>query len=152
MGHTIEELEQLLKEAKAAEAAEARAKLDAVPPIWRFYVEPSTRAYEKLYDENCVWYRVYATCTNLEEAREAGHGLAIEASGKGMDYVFNKLSGKIVLSSGGGHVWLGFGSSEPAHLWAIEQVSEFIVRYPEGGDITAIVEQYRRARSRLVRE
>lgn len=55
----------------------------------------------------------------------------------GMRYIFNGATGKFVCGVGGGSVFL---SNQEG--W--DNLSAYVCKFPEGGDVTAIVESYRR--------
>lgn len=143
----LHEAEQLLKQ---READERKAKMAATPVVMRFTITPAiNRSFQEMYDTSCLLYRLDGTITNLNEAKAAGHPEHNLRAG-GMDYIFNKLSGKIVTGVGGGTIWVGGGwrdeENASAHA-AIYEISKFIVAHPEGGDITDIVENHRRKAS-----
>jgi hypothetical protein len=151
MNKSIEEMRAELRvaeqELKQREADERQAKMDATQIIMRFTIEPTTRrSFQEMYDDSCLLYRLNGEITNLDEAKAAGHSDHNLRAG-GMDYIFNKLSGRIVTGVGGGTIWVGGGwgdkNADSARFTMI-QISAFIVEHPEGGDITDIVEQHRK--------
>jgi hypothetical protein len=142
---SIEELESALREAKEEARLELIARVASVVPQWTFAVAVDEREalFNRVYDDSCLWYRIEGTCTNREEAEAAGHSRDRLAT-SGMSYLFNTLSGRIVCSSGGGtYHFGGFDKNDPAHIRAINQISDFLVDNEEGGDITDIVAEYK---------
>jgi hypothetical protein len=151
MSKSIDELRTELRVAeqdlKQREADERQVKLDETPIVRRFTIKPTADRWHEMYDDSCKLYELAAEITNIEQAKEAGHpGHDLRAGG--MTYVFNPLSGRIVTGTGGGTIWVGAGwqtkNTESAHT-TMEAISKFIVEHPEGGDITDIVEQHRKA-------
>jgi hypothetical protein len=144
-GNSIAELEARLAEAKATAAAEAKARRDAVKMVRTYTVEPDEREWTKLYDPDCCFYSIKTQIVNLDECKAAG--LNVDSHNQGMAYLFNKATGRIVMSSGGGYVHIddGFGTtSSEAAIDAFDRVSAFILAFPEGGDITDIVLAFRK--------
>lgn len=151
MDKSIEELRKELRAAeqslKQREIDERQAKMDATPVVRRFVIKPTEDQWHEMYDDSCKLYKLAAEITNRDEAIAAGHADHDLRAG-GMTYIFNTLSGRIVTETGGGTIWVGAGwggkTRESARV-AMEAISKFIVEHPNGGDITDIVEQHRKA-------
>lgn len=147
MERSIEDIEAELREARQARDAERKRIRDATPVVRRFTILPHSprRFSEEMYDDNCALYELRAEVINKEEAMAAGHSEHEFREG-GMTYVFNKISGRIVCGTGGGTFWVSRGTSEKSRQSAnraMDEISSFIRRHPDGGDITSIVNKHR---------
>ena len=147
---TREELEAALNRIKDQEAAERLKALEATPPIWQFVIEPDDDKFDQVYDDSVIKYRIEGIVINKEEAEAAGHDIRTG----GMTYLYNTLSKKLIMSIGGGHVWISrrnwYKETEvdEAGVVAWEAVERFIDEHPEGGDITDIISKYREVRGK----
>lgn len=141
------ELRVELRAAELREADEKRVKLESTPVVRRYTIEPASARWHEVYDSSCLLYELKAEIANLDEAREAGHP-AHDLRAGGMTYVFNTCSGKIVMGVGGGTIWISTGlggeHKDAAHN-AMSQISQSLISHPEGGDITRIVENFKRS-------
>lgn len=141
------ELRVELRTAELREADEKRAKLKSTPVVRRYTIKPGEARWHEVYDDSCLLYELSTEITNLDEARAAGHPDHDLRAG-GMTYIFNTCSGKIVMGVGGGTIWIGTGMGgqhkDAAHN-AMSQISQFLISHPEGGDITRIVENFKRS-------
>ena len=150
MGERIDQLRAELAAAEEAEKEARVAKLEAVPVVMRYSVSRDTSAYvtNDLYDDAVVPYRVEGRVVNREAALAAGHESgSLDRRGGGMTWLFNTLSDKLVCDVGGGSVHFGFpGDVDEAHLKAVKDIAAFIAANPDGGDITGIIEEYRRTK------
>jgi hypothetical protein len=145
---TVEELKAELQLAQKRLELERAALKDATPIVWRFTIAPATTSHHEVFDETCVLYVIAGEVANKEEATSVGH--LITGEGR-MVYVFNTLSGKLVMDIGGGTVYVSKGwgrdKSEDAFKKTMQELSEFIVANPNGGDITDIINRHRAARN-----
>jgi hypothetical protein len=145
---TVEELKAELQLAQKRLELERAALKDATPITWRFTITPATTSHHEVFDEACVLYVIAGEVANKKEASEVGH--LITGEGR-MVYVFNTLSGKLVMDIGGGTVYVSKGwgrdKSEDAFKKTMQELSEFIVANPNGGDITDIINRHRAARN-----
>jgi hypothetical protein len=141
----IAELEAALTAAKEVQRRERKELLDSVTPRMTYTIEPTeTKSFiDRIYDPAVKVYRLTGTCTNIAECEAAGH---IISTG-GMNYLFNTATNRLIMSFGGGHVYIGHGYDADENTeWAYNRIGEFLVRHPEGGDITPIVEETNRHR------
>ena len=139
----IERLKEELREAEARERAEAKARRDAVPILMAYRLEPDSRPQlDEIYDPAVRRYYLSGHVVNREEAEAAGHDVSRKEGG--MMYLFNTLSGRLVMRCGGGHVYVGTLYGEDPYLdETLEELNEFLRTHPEGGDVTGIVQLYR---------
>lgn len=133
----IVQLRAELAELEAAEKATVKAA-DAVVPKFTFDLAVDDLKFDKLFDPSVIAYRLSGTCTNAEELAEVGRSHSAE--GGGMVYLFNTLSGRFIMSHGGGRVYLSkAGSAFSTDLDKIALLEAFVAVHPEGGDVTDIV-------------
>lgn len=130
----IAEIEAELKAARKAEDAARAEKAKEIVPKYIFTITPSetNNSYQRVYDKSCLVYTIAGEVTNPEELRAIGR-TPFQGS---MRYVFNTLSGMFVMSVGGGSSFV----SDPG---AFEELSEYVLRHPNGGDVTDIISAYR---------
>jgi hypothetical protein len=148
MTKSVDQLRAELREAEALEVAEGNARREVVPVQWKFTLTPDTKKYHRLYDPTCRLYRLEGTIVNRAEAEAAGHNVNHREGG--MTYVFNAWSDRLVMAIGGGTVFVGdsFGNEkDDSDVIAMQELSEFIVEHPGGGDVTAIVQRHRERRA-----
>jgi hypothetical protein len=154
MATKVERLEAELRQAREAESAERERLRAATPIVMRFTLVPDERpGRDELWDDTCRWYYLEGEVVNAEEAAAAGHKVADHSGG--MAYLFNTLSGKFVMSSGGGRVWITgkrwawTGGPNVRDEWeasaqrALTHLAGFVKANPEGGDVTEIIETHR---------
>ncbi len=143
---TVAELREQLRDAEERESAERKAKMEATPIVWRYTILPANDPWQEVYDDSCLLYELKGEITNADEAKAAGRPDHSIRPG-GMTYVFNKLSGRIVTSTGGGTIFVsgryGGESKKAAAQEAMRQISRFLRDNPNGGDITEIIKNYK---------
>ena len=150
MDKSVEQLRAELKRAEEAEKQKQEERAKACPPIWRFTITPDNSKFDRIYDDTCRLYRLSGVITNKEETEAAGNHIFSGSEG-GMSYVFNSLSGKIVMGVGGGRIFVSGRTWNPnpdednSAVETFEKISAFIRENPEGGDITDIVNEHREA-------
>jgi len=143
----IADLRSRLKDAEKRREEERREKQNSVKPIYRFTLTPEVpKGYHEILDDSIGLVRLEGIVQNAEEMEAVGNPL----SQGGMTYYFNKLSGKIAVSTGGGNVWVStdgiFARSdeEKEHgRLTFDLLSRFMVKNPDGGDVTEIVQNHR---------
>lgn len=143
----IADLRSRLKDAEKRRDQEIKEKRESVKPVYRFTLAPSPiKPYHEILDDTIILVRLDGVVINAEEMKEAGN----DPFQGGMTYYFNKGTGKIVTSTGGGNVWLStdstFSRDEEEREDARKTfglLSEFMVKNPEGGDVTDIVQTHR---------
>lgn len=146
---TIEEIKAELREAEAAESAKAQALRDSVKPEWVFTLTPSESKWHEVYDDTCLVYRLEGRVTNLEALKAVGSHMPALGSGGAMDYVFNTVTGKLIMAVGGGTIYINrqFGKrSDGSDVTAMNELGAFLVAHPDGGDITSIVVTHQQRR------
>lgn len=148
-----------LAEREAAKAKRAAFKLD-----WQYHIRPVARdrhsSFDKMYDSTCERYKIDRTLLNQEAAKAAGipdH----EMRAGGMEYIYNKLTCRIICSTGGGTIYINEDHYRPTNTSpdgaderAMLAIGAFLISNPRGGDITEIVQAFEaeRAASRAARE
>ena len=154
---SVEEIQNQIKELEAKKKAlelaiqkQADEKRKTVVPQHRFTFTPVTRGYDVIWDDTCQWYYLNHAVANLEECKAVGW----EASGfhqslshnQGMTYLYNGATGKIVMASGGGTIFVLAHESftkikkdVDEGMEALKNLAGFIKEHPEGGDVTAII-------------
>lgn len=154
MAKTTEQLRKELKNAEAREAAEFEAKRRATPPIRKYMIElmeiSNNSSFDYVYDDSCLLYRIHSFVTNKEAAEAAGWSSSWDLNAGGMTYVYNTLSKKLVMGTGGGNIYIGPSwnkSDDTSHIRAMEEINAFLQQHPEGGDITDIVMRHRQGDS-----
>jgi hypothetical protein len=149
---TIAEIEAELKAAIRAKELRERSLHDSVKPVWRYTLEPGPiEGYNPLWDDTLGWYVLAGHVDNVDELIAVGWS-AREFSRGSMRYLFNTSTGKIVMHSGGGTMYISSGwstaDSLEAEQRAIAKVGAFLVAHPEGGDITEIVNAFKKETKR----
>lgn len=151
------QIEGLKKQLEEAERAERQAKTDALRKfkrVWKFTMVPSqNKSWHHIYDHNVVVYTLKGVCTNADEYIAIGGDRERGTKGS-MDYYYNRLSGKIICSTGGGHIFVPYDSFGSRRIdkelekiaspqsWAqktFDDIGELLVFFPEGCDVTDIV-------------
>lgn len=144
----LADLRNQVKEAEREVNRERDLVKKSITPIYRFTLAPAEhRTHHEILDDAIVLVRLEGVVENAEAMREVG----ADPFQGGMTYFFNKLSGKIVTSEGGGNIWLSTDASfsrsteerEDARK-TFDVLSKFLVENPEGGDVTEIVMSHRR--------
>jgi len=129
----IAELEAELAQLKREDAEQKAQRRKQVRPVYKFTLKPANDPYmvRSIMDESCVLYTLSGKVLNADEMKAVGNQL-FEG---GMTYLFNRITGKFIMSTGGGSVYLR--SAE-----AFGELGEFIVRHPQGGIVTDIVTRW----------
>lgn len=146
----IARLEERLAELRKSREDDRRKLLDSVAPEYQFTIErvqSNHQGRHALMDPSVVLYSLVGKIVNKDALKAAGHSVDSRMMSEGyMLYLFNTLSGRFVCAQGGGHIWLRTADwgSEADPEWS--QVEAFVRVYPEGGDITHIVDQARARR------
>jgi len=147
---SIEELRRQLREAEALEAQKREARRKATPVRYQYFIALASRrnSFDKLYDDTIVQYHIERVILNRTEAEAAGHQ-DWELRAGGINYLFNKGTGKIICALGGGTSYISTrwnGEQDGADVEAFEAISQFLDEHPNGGDITPIVETFQACR------
>lgn len=137
----IAELEAELARLRREQDDEARARRDAVPPRYEYLLVPVNPTHDKVADPSCRYYRLEGVVINADELHAVG--AKVPQSG-GMNYLFNTLSGRFVLSVGGGyvHLYLVDQFGRKAESEAFRELEILLHGAPEAThDVTDIVER-----------
>ena len=148
-------LQEEEKALKAQEQRELDAKRASVQRKYRFMLTPLDKpfndGYNKVMDPSITAWHLSGKVLNEEECLAAGHSRDEVVGTKGMTYLFNTLSGKFVMATGGG---THFVDANPWHSngdpvkkqekiadgdAAFSLLGDFIKDNPKGGDVTHIV-------------
>ncbi len=130
----IAEIEAELKAALVAERLAKEELRKSVKPIYHHTIaQVPIMGFDRVYDASCIMYQLTGKVLNAEEMKAAGN-TPFEGS---MRYLYNTLSGNIIMAVGGGSVFI-------EGLDGMMALSEFIHNNPAGGYVTPIVEKYRR--------
>jgi hypothetical protein len=149
---SIAELEAQLRAAKQRKSEEDEARRKSVKPVYQFSLipRPEERRYEKIIDSSIRVYRLEGKILNVDELAAAGW-LKRDLESGGMSYLFNSLSGKIVMETGGGRLYVSdWNHTREQYLAVMDELSAFVVANPEGGDVTEIVENYQKSEKKYV--
>ncbi len=102
----IKRLQELQKELLKQAECERAARKAACPRIMKFTIaRAKVDSFTRLYDDSCYWLRLTGEVTNKVECKAAGWADSELYSG-GLNYLFNDLSKKIVMSHGGGTYYI----------------------------------------------
>lgn len=147
-----EALRRELAEAEAREKAAIKARKEATPPKFEFWVTPATpsvtSSYGKLYDPTCLLYTIERRCANREDARANGW-TEDEMKEGSATYIYNVVTRRIICAVGGGTMYINRSFDNPEDFeddTAFFYLGEYLAKYPGGGDITYIVEAFQAAR------
>jgi hypothetical protein len=128
-----------LEALRAEENYRKEGRRKAVKPVYEFTLTPSNKPYDKIFDPSCRLYELSGRVTNKAALAESGQSVNLLFEG-GMKYIFNGATGKFVMSTGGGSIFMSCQEG-----W--DTLSNFILRNPEGGDVTVLVEVHRNCRT-----
>ena len=130
----IAELEAELAQLKREDADARAAAAKAVQPVYQFTLVPTSDNWQTkgIWDESCVLYTLSGKVLNADEMKAVGNQL-FQGS---MDYLFNTATGKFIMSTGGGSIFLK--SAE-----AFGELATFVVQNPMGGNVNDIVNRWR---------
>lgn len=143
----IGELEAELDKLRQQRLDELKALRESVTPRYTYLlVRPTGPGTDRIADPSCVWYRLEGVVINADELHAVGVTTPHQG---GMNYLFNTLSGRFVMSGGGGTSYISlvddFGRK--ADTEAFQELEAFVEKHPEGGDVTDIVARGREKRS-----
>jgi len=147
---SVEELRRQLREAEALEAQAREERRRQTPVRYQYFIALASRrnSFDRLYDDTIVQYHIERVILNKAEAEAAGHQ-DWELRADGINYLFNKGTGKIICTLGGGTSYISErwnGENDGADVEAFEAISQFLDEHPNGGDITPIVETFQASR------
>lgn len=148
-----EELAAELKELERKEESARERRRNAVKPDRRFTIARAKREgdyFDRILDPAVIMYRIEGIVVNKEAAEAAGWGDRDTSTG-GMNYLFNTATGRIIMASGGGNIYISDGSwygknraqeaADGKRVYA--ELEAFLKEHPEGGDITDIIRSQR---------
>lgn len=147
---SVAEIKAELAQAQEREQANAKRVREQTPVVYKFTIKPvnSQRLFDRMYDDTCKLYEIRREVQNRTEAQAVGHH-EWELRDGGMRYVYNTKTTKIVCSVGGGTSYISPNWNGPDDEYdgiAFDQIARFIVKNPDGGDITDIVKEFQEAR------
>lgn len=138
----IKELEARLAELRRQRDAEIEAVRASVQPIWQYILKPySESGWDRIADPSCRYFRLEGNVVNSDALQAVGARVPDQG---GMTYLFNTLSGRFVISAGGGQVILrltdgGFG---PADAEAFRELEILLYENPDvSHDVSGVVER-----------
>lgn len=135
----INELNQELVELKKKKEELKEARKKETKPIFNWTITPvqlrMNDDFTFIFDETVVMYNIVSRCVNIDEVKDAGRP-SWDWQGGCMNYLFNKVTGLLIMGVGGGLVML---SGRDTKRWG--NVSSFLVNNPLGGDITKLMEK-----------
>lgn len=130
----IAEIKAELRAAEEAEKERIEEEAKSVIPDYTFtLVRMPTLGYHKVMDDSCILYELRGVVKNKKELRKVGK-VPFEGS---MTYLFNTLSGKFVMSVSGGSIFI-----DNPKCW--DALNTVVRIAPEGGDVTHIVNGFRK--------
>lgn len=141
---SIAELRSLLAQKEEEEYDAKKARRESVKPVYKFVMElVPDDGWDRVMDDSVKTFSLNGYVLNKAELEEVG----AEVVEGGIRYLYNTLSGRIVMRLGGGRIWVGdFGRSDVGAAETYEKIEEFIKANPDGGDITEIVLADRKSR------
>jgi hypothetical protein len=153
MAKSAAEIRRELAIAEERERAELKAKKEATPPIFEFWIKPGeikgTVSFGKLYDPTCHLYEIKRYTTNRAEAKAAGWADDDMREG-GAIYVYNTATRRIICAVGGGTMYINRSFATEKEDYADDtaffHIGMYLAEFPGGGDITYIVEDFKAAR------
>jgi hypothetical protein len=153
MAKSAAELRKELVAAEERERAEARAKKEATPPSFEYWIMPAesrvTSSFGKRYDPTCLLYQIARRTTNREAAKAAGWSDDDMKEGSAT-YVYNIVTRRIVCAVGGGTTYINKSFTTETEDYADDttffHIGNYLAEYPGGGDITYLVEDFKAAR------
>jgi|SRR5215469_6864305 len=152
MAKSSAELKKELIAAEERERNEARAAREKTPPQFEYWMVPAvtstTSLFSKLYDPTCLLYELRRTVTNKDDALAAGWQ-EDEIKEGSATYIYNIVTRRVICAVGGGTVYINrtFGMDEDyADDTAMFAIGGFLAEYPGGGEITAVVADFKATR------
>lgn len=137
----VEALEQRIRMLRKQQSDELAERRKAVSPVYAFTLILVEDSWGRLADDSCCWYELRGQVLNVRELEAVG-ARPFEGA---MRYLFNRLSGRFVVSGGGGSIFLHLTPDWRGNVdtEAFAELAEFVVNNPQGGMVTDIVERYR---------
>lgn len=137
MQDEIRDTEAHLAVLRAKERDEQEEVRKAVQPRYLFTLMPviEKSSWERIYDPMCKLYKLSGSVLNGHELKAVGK-VPFEGS---MNYLWNGATYSFVTAVGG-------GSSFIKEQETFDMLSAFVLKHPEGGDVTELVEQERLAK------
>ena len=139
----IAALESQIRELKAAEHDERKALKASVQPKYQFTLLLVENRYASsgndLWDDRCWFYELMGTIANPEQLKSAGWSES-EMYGGSMKYLWNDATSHYVMSHSGGRTFADFAEMRA-------ELEVFVISTDcAGGDVTKIVEKYRKSK------
>ncbi len=139
--YTADELRAMLREAEAREKEEAQRRAESVKPTFRFTLKASERFWDEIFDDTVVPMHLDGRVTNKDELEAVGARVPQEG---GHHYLYNTLTKKFIMGSGGGMCWIGFDRDPSARAALIELAAILESKGTTPIDVTDIVNKYRK--------
>lgn len=143
---TERSVEEITLELKAAQKRDHERSVrikESTPVVMQYTAFPyQGRMHDEIWDDSIVTYRVEGKCLNLAEAEAAGH----RVDTGGMNYLFNTVTGKVVMATGGGHLYLHGWRDGDNSKRSMKRLGRYLVEHPEGGVVDHLVEQFKAER------
>lgn len=138
----LEIAEQKVADLKLRISQEKLALQETVKQEYRYtFLPPERPVYDKVYDDSLVWFRLEGICVNKAECEAVGHWSFFEG---GMNYLYNTLTHKIVMTAGGGSIHMGGFRGDEGNEEAMQILSDYLTANPNGGDITKLVNAWKK--------
>jgi len=138
----IDALRAELKALEEQEEKDKKTRRAAVKRVWRFVLVPSkSGSLHQIRDSAVVRYRLEGTVVNAEELKAVGNSEDFYRTG-GMNYLFNTATGRIIMSEGGGNIYIPdgrWGDSAIDAEQTFAKLDAFLATNPDGGDVTEII-------------
>lgn len=131
---SVEQIKAELYEAQKREEQTTRMRRDAVVPEYQYTISPSENKWDRIYDPTCALYHLEGKVLNADELRAVGK-TPFEG---GMNYLWNGITHSLVCAVGGGSVFI---KDQEVH----DELGQFIYANREGGDVTHIIEHYKKS-------
>lgn len=147
--YTVEQLEDMLRAAKAREESKRQELRNSVEPVYEFTLFPVklTHFGDECWDDTIVGWRLEGRVVNREECEAVGHTRLHEG---GMTYIYNTGTKKFVMTTGGGTSWI---TTRPVFsrdqgivdhgFETLDRLVDFIQYNPEGGKVTELINLHR---------
>lgn len=154
MARSVSDIKKELLAAEERERTETRARKEATPPKFEYWIVPAnikgTRSFDKLYDPTCLLYELNRKVMNKDDARAVGWADNDMTEGSGI-YLYNIVTRRIVCAVGGGTYYIGTsniwnGADDFADDTALFRLGGYLAEFPGGGNITYIVEDFKAER------
>jgi len=138
----IDRLKAELKTAQIAEEAQRRASHEGFALQYQFTITLEPHPFATMWDDTIKVYRLAGKVLNAAEYRALG-GSPFEGS---MSYYYNTSTHRLMCPIGGGSLFFAgsWGPQSARDITIILALGKFLAEYPEGGDVTSIIDYHPR--------